>query len=392
MKIGAVISEYNPFHNGHKYMLDEIKNTYKIDKIIVIMSGDFTERGEPAIIGKESRAEFALYGGADLVLELPLPYSTASADLFALGAVSILNRLNVVDYLFFGSECGNIEILKNIANLSIKNDNSISELMKSGITYAKARESVLSEYKDVLSSPNNILGIEYIKALNMLGSSIEPVTIQRTADNYNSDEINESTYASAKAIRNALLSCNYDNVSNQIPAFAFDATKACKCVKSDDLSDYLFYSLLINKDNLTDFMDISSDLANRIVSNLDNFSSFSSLLTELKCKNYTYTRLSRGLLHIALNIKGDNLYYRNLLSSISHVKILGFRNSAKDLLNIIGKESTITMTAKIPDIYSEATKETRELFDIGLKASMIYSRLSKNSVHEYKRQIKIINL
>lgn len=392
MKIGAVISEYNPFHNGHKYMLDEIKNIYKIDKIIVIMSGDFTERGEPAIIGKESRAEFALYGGADLVLELPLPYSTASADLFALGAVSILNRLNVVDYLFFGSECGNIEILKNIANLSIQNDNIISELMKSGITYAKARESVLSEYKDVLSSPNNILGIEYIKALNMLESSIEPVTIPRTDNNYNSEEINESTYASAKAVRKALLSCNYDSVSKQIPAFAFDATRACKYIKSDDLSDYLFYSLLINKDNLTDFMDISSDLANRIISNLDNFSSFSSLLTELKCKNYTYTRLSRGLLHIALNIKGDNQYYRNLLPSISHVKILGFRESAKDLLNIIGKESSIIMTAKIPDIYSEATKETRELFDISLQASMIYSRLSQNSVHEYKRKIKIINL
>lgn len=392
MKIGAVISEYNPFHNGHKYMLDEIRNKYQTDKIIVIMSGDFTERGEPALIGKELRAEHALKAGADLVIQLPLPYATGAADLFALGAVSILSRLNVVDYLFFGSECGDIDILSKIAELSNEYDNNISELMKNGITYAKARENVLSEYKEVLSSPNNILGIEYIKALKSLNSSIKPVTIKRTSDNYNSNEISENTFASAKAIRNAVTTGDFSQIATHVSDYTLLSLKESKCLFPDDLSDMIYHSILMNKDKLDSFMDISEDLANRINASLENFTSFTGLISSIKSKNYTYSRLSRGLLHILLNIKNDSSYYKDILPKLSHVKILGFRKSASDLFNMIGKESTISLTAKIPDVLKNCTEETKLLFEMELNSSLLYGYLCENNTHEYKRPVKIIDL
>lgn len=391
MKVAALIAEYNPFHFGHLYQINEIKNKYNIDKLIVIMSGDFTERGEPAVIGKELRAKHALIAGADLVLLLPIAYSTASADLFAYGAISILNRLNVIDYLFFGSECGDIELLKECADKSISSDSNISQLMKKGYTYAKARELALSDYSNIISCPNNILGIEYIIAIKKLNSGIIPVTIKRTSDNYNDSTINNNDiFASAMAIRSNIFSKKFENIISQVPDYVYADLINEHPVNIDSFSDELYYALLSNKECLSEYMDVSDDLMNRIISNMDEYDSPSELILGLKSKNFTYTRLSRALLHILLNLKHDNKYYKNLCDSLNYVRILGFRKSSYDLLSEIGKKSDILLTSKIPDIYENMSDAEKELCDLELFASEIYSRKSQNKRHEYTRPIIII--
>lgn len=392
MKVGAIIAEYNPFHLGHKYQIETIKKQYAIDRLIVIMSGDFTQRGEPAILGKELRTKHALISGADAVILLPVVYSTSGADLFAYGAVSVLNRLNVIDYLFFGSECGDINLLSSIAKESLNKDSEISALMKDGLTYAKARTNILSDNAMNVSKPNNILGIEYIKAIIQTGSSITPVTIKRTDDNYNNSEITNDLYASASSIRKLAGSENISDIIPYIPEYVYEDLRTNRCVTSDDFTDELMYALLTKESHLDDFLDISGDLMNRISANLPKYNSLSQFTDLIKSKNYTRSRISRGLLHILLNIKGSNNYYKEKLSELSHVRLLGFNSASSDLLSLIGQKSTVTLTSKVPDILNEASEFTKELFNYDLLASKIYSTKSLNSIEEYRRPVTIINL
>ncbi|MBQ9863415.1 MAG: nucleotidyltransferase family protein, partial [Lachnospiraceae bacterium] len=194
MTIAAVICEYNPFHNGHKYQLDMIRKKLNADYIICIMSGDYVQRGEPAIFSKEIRTRWALENGADLVLQLPIAYATGSADLFATGAVSILNRLNCVDYLCFGSECGDIDTLCICAEKLLTEGQVGSEgiraLMKQGNTFAKSRYLLFPEFEMLLQYSNNVLALEYIMALMRTNSSIKPYTIKREGEDYDDATIN----------------------------------------------------------------------------------------------------------------------------------------------------------------------------------------------------------
>ena len=191
MRVNGIISEYNPFHNGHKYLLTESKKATSADYTVIVMSGNFVQRGAPALINKYKRAEMALQNGADLVLELPKYYATASAEYFAMGGISLLDKLGVVTNLSFGSECGDLAVLEKIARILVEEPNDytilLRENLKKGQSYPTARTNALleynadfGEYKDVLSSPNNILGIEYLKALLKRKSSIQPYTLLRT--------------------------------------------------------------------------------------------------------------------------------------------------------------------------------------------------------------------
>ena len=195
MKITGIITEYNPFHNGHLYHLNTAKKVTNCHGIVCIMSGNFVQRGEPAIIDKWKRTEMALLNGVDLVIELPTFYAVSSAEFFAKGAVDILNNIGVVDNIFFGSECGDINLLYKIAEVLTKEPKEfklkIKENLKSGVTYAKAREKTLIDILDnedlneILSNSNNILGIEYIKAIIKSNSSITPLTMKREGSKYN---------------------------------------------------------------------------------------------------------------------------------------------------------------------------------------------------------------
>ena len=212
MKTIGIIAEYNPFHNGHKYQIDYIKENLGADNIIIVMSGDFVQRGTPAWTDKYLRTQMVLECGADVVFELPVSLSTSSAEAFAMGAVSLLDGLGVVDGLCFGSECGDISLLKNVADYLVNPpasyDTDIERLVKAGNSYPAARQKILekqfkdmfTDYPDFFSSPNNILAIEYLKALTILDSDVKPYTIKRLGGNYHDEELSDSSLSSAHPV------------------------------------------------------------------------------------------------------------------------------------------------------------------------------------------------
>lgn len=311
MRVNGIIAEYNPFHNGHAYHIDAAKKQNNADYTIIAMSGNFMQRGEPALIDKYKRAEMALLNGADLVLELPAYYSASSAEFFARGGVTLLDKLGVVDSLCFGSECGDVDVLKRIAEILAEEPekyvNSLRRYIKDGLSYPTARTNALLEYDptlsnfhDALSSPNNILGMEYIKTLILRKSSIQPVTTQRLGSNYHDLRlgINQS---SAKAIRQVLYN-NQDPscVREQMPENAYEIMdqilQESHPVLSNDLSSVLLYKLLQEKEEgYEKYLDVSPELSDRIINHLYEFKDFESFCTLLKTKDMTHTRISRCL-------------------------------------------------------------------------------------------------
>ncbi len=393
MSIAAVICEYNPFHNGHKYQLDTIRKELNPDYIICLMSGDFVERGEPSIYSKELRTKWALENGADAVFQLPVSFATGSADLFSEGAVTILNKLNCVDYLCFGSECGNIHELSECADFLIKEgtieSDGIRELMKKGHTFAKARALLFPDFAEILNEPNNVLALEYLSALKKTGSSIKPYTIARKGEGYEDDSFDKSQeYLSGTAIRKAILDNEASKISSYVP---YDlAGIAEKPLQANDFSGELFYALLNSKSKLANYLEMSEDLARRIEASLYEYKDFSSFIEALKSKNYTYSRLSRALLHIMLNIEGSNTYQKETLKHLSVIKLLGFKEASKDVLSIISGNSELEIMTKIPAIYDSLNSVTKSMVDSEVFASALYNRAKGVCSHEYTKQIVVV--
>lgn len=393
MTVAAVICEYNPFHNGHKYQLDTIRKKLHADYIICLMSGDFVERGEPALYSKEIRARMALENGADLCLLLPIPYATGSADLFAHGAVTLLNKLNVVDYLCFGSECGDIDALCHCAGKLLDEGQVTAEpikaLMKEGNTFAKSRQLLFPEYDKLLSHSNNVLALEYIMALKRTGSSIKPYTVKREGEDYDDANYDEnSKFLSATAIRNAIFSNEQEIISSYVPYDLNEVNQ--KPISLNSFSDELFYSLLLNKDCLSAFLESSEDLTNRILNSLSGFKNATSFIDHLKTKNLTYSRVSRTMLHILLNIRGDNTAYKEAVNGISHIKVLGFRKESSVLFPTISEKSDIDLITSIPQTFKAFNDITKKMFDAELFASTLYNQKAKVRIHEYQKQVIVI--
>ena len=230
MKTAGIIAEYNPFHTGHEYQINYIKEKLRTDYVVIAMSGDFVQRGTPALFSKYVRAEMALRSGADLVLELPVSISSASAELFARGGVQLLDGLGVTDILCFGSECGDTDALMELAKILAEEPEAFQDALrrnlKDGMTFPKARSMALSavfpeseKYQQLLSSPNNILGIEYCKAILRENSSISPVSIKREGNDYHENTLFENHFPSASAIRNAILDFNAPPKGDRILRF-----------------------------------------------------------------------------------------------------------------------------------------------------------------------------
>lgn len=412
MKVAAIICEYNPFHNGHKYLIDYAKNNCKADYVIALMSGDFVQRGEPAVISKSIRAQIALECGADLVLLLPIPYATGSADLFATGAVYLLNRLNIVDYLVFGSECGDINVLstcaKELCEKGAIDSPAIKERMKSGETYAKARAALFPDFEPVLSKSNNVLALEYLMALNRLNSSVTPIAVKRTGSDYNDDKLcKENEYPSATALRAKLFefysfssfSLSSERIENELatymPKEAIEQLKDACIVSPDMFSDALCYKLLSDADKLDEYTGVSEDLKNRIHSNVSDFSDFAGFCELLKTKNLTYARISRALIHILLNIKGDEKSYKDILPEITHLRILGIKKDSAPILKEINKRTEIKLISKVPDYLDEMNEITKKLFNDELFASTLYDKTvsTKYEVpfsNEYSKKMPVI--
>ncbi len=400
MKTAAVICEYNPFHTGHKYQLDKIRKDMNVDSIITLMSGDFVERGEPAIFSKEVRAGISLLNGSDLSLLLPLPYATGDADLFSYGAVYILNALNSVDYLVFGAECDDLTLLKEAASKLRKagtiDSDSLKSGLKQGLTFAKARIGLFPEYKDILDKPNNILAINYLMALETLNSKITPVVIKRKGSSYTEKGLNKNTLPSATAIREALLS-SADNhkektevISDFIPENSLDIINREMPIFPDDFSDTLMYSLLVNKDNYEEYNQVSRELSDKIKNNFHDASSFTELAEKLKTKEVTRARINRALLHIMLGIKGDNEALKDLLFHLQYIRVLGFKKDSEGLLKKISDSSELKLLTKIPAVYDSLNKETKLIIDYDIFASSLYGKIKGNGIHEFKKPLIIV--
>ena len=359
MKKVGIICEYNPFHNGHIYHLQKIKEMYPDSLIILIMSGNFTMRGEISILNKWDKTSIALNYGVDLVIELPLFYATNSSDYFAEGSIKILNLLGC-DYLVFGSESNDIEKLKILANTQINNNNYdilVKEYMDKGLNYPTSMSKALEDIcKIKINSPNDLLGISYIKEIIKNNYNIIPLTIKRT-NNYHDKNIT-SEISSATSIRESLKE-NID-ISNTVPKETLNLI-----VKNDYQTNYfnlLKYKILSDMSNLNKYLDVSEGLDNLIRKNIIKSNSFEELINNIKTKRYTYNRLNRMFLHILLNIKKEDI---SKLKEINYIRILGFTNKGRSYIKTIKDKINIPIITNYSDI-----KDNN--LNIELYSSMIY--------------------
>lgn len=362
MVTGAVICEYNPFHNGHKYMLDEMRKD-GCDFIVAVMSGSFTQRGDVAVYSKFNRTKDALEGGADLVIELPTVWAVSSAQRFAKGGCDIIKALGCADRLYFGSECGDIHILKKVAAATLDEHTiaKLKEFMSEGDYYpvalTKAVEKVFGkEFADILACPNNTLGIEYIKAL--MGSSIEIRTIKRTGVSHDSETTTENI-ASASKIRQ-LISSDSDfssfipeNYGNDNPAFTEYGERAI-LLKLRELSE----------EDIKNTADVTEGLENRIVSVARKFATLEEILTEIKTKRYTLARLRRILVCALLGINKEH-YEKD----VPYIRILGLKDSASPLINAINSKASLPLVINVAKDMQSLQEQSKKILNIDIKAT-----------------------
>lgn len=418
MKTAGIIAEYNPFHNGHQYQINELRARTGADFIIIAMSGNFVQRGEPAVFDKYTRTRMALNAGADLVLELPAAFAVSSAEDFAACGVALFDKLNVVNLLCFGSECGTVAALEPAARLLAEEPESYRILLRKrlslGDSFPKAREQAVTEWmkektdtdeaalKTLLSSPNNILGMEYMKALLRRGSSIKPYTIQRNGQGYNDSNLDAvadgQTFASASAIRTALRGADF-TILGQMPGMEITDSAAWTPVFPDDFSALLNYRLLslaASGQDLTMFSDVSRELADRIGNRILEPGSYTERIGQLKTRQYTYTRVSRALLHILLGTTTAQIQNYRDRDYAPCARILGFRKSAGPLLAELKKNSRIPLISKVADAEkiltdAQALHSFRyDLYCAHLYQSVVYQKNGLLPRNEYTQPIVII--
>ncbi len=379
MKIAAVIAEYNPFHNGHLYQLHTIRETLGADRIIIVMSGNFTQRGIPAMIDKYDRCRMALENGADVVFELPVYYAAGSAEFFAQGAVSLLDKLGIVDYLHFGSEDGNLQTLSACARIltdeSLSFKNTLNDLLRQGISFPTAQAIALSQELSVahitsdqnalqqtLALPNNTLGIEYLKALFQRKSAINPKTLKREGSSYHELTLSDTPYASANAIRSYLYKesrQDFSVIQNQLPSSVYDYfvdDTHQEFLFTDDFSTILYYKLLTDlhsAKSLTEYYDVTKPIHDVIAKNLSAFTSFGDFCLTCKSKNLTYSRINRCLMHILLGLKQEQILAYKENDYTSYARLLSFTENGKDVLKAIKAHSSIPVITKLPKALKE---------------------------------------
>ena len=400
MNVTGIIAEYNPFHNGHLYQLEKARNDTNADYLIVVMSGDFVQRGAPALIDKYTRAKMALENGADLVLELPVLWSTASAEYFAGAGIALLDRIGVTSAVCFGCETPDQAALLSLARFLAEEPSAYRSSLSAPLSGdPSVLASVTPELAEtILASPNNILGLEYCKALFRRNSQIRPVPIARIGSGYHANNL-DTSFASATGIRSYLngLADLYSDLSALdawMPKSAFltlcEALNAHPLMFEEDFSAMLGYCLATH-DSFTDYADGSLELSNRILRQREHFSSVVDFLDDLKTKEVTYTRLSRLLTHILLDIKEkDYGFYRNL-DYVPYGKILGFRKDAAPLLKELKQHSTIPLLTSPLDKKQQLDEAAQALLKKDVLASELYrmAAVQKSGFaipNEYKRK------
>lgn len=395
MKIVGLITEYNPFHAGHLYHMQQARELTGADYCVVLMSGSFVQRGEPAIFDKYLRTKTALLAGADLVLEIPAAFSTASAHEFAAYGVALLSAIGV-DAVVFGSECGQIEILKQAAyalnHESAEFQERLRKGLKAGLTYPQARAKAL-EMEDtrasVLSSPNNILGIEYLRAAEDLHSPMEFYTISRKGSGYHEDTLADANFPSASAIRGIIrnsLSKDkdlLDILASHLPAVTHPAYTGAVPVFVDDFSELLNAAVLQLQATFS-IADLSPELAARLAKPPYFPLSFEERIQALKTRQLTYTRVSRALLHLVLGMREEDISRWKDEGYALYARILGFRRQSSPLLSCLHKKSSIPLITKMADAAQNLSPSALALLEQEVYASHLYQtvRMKRSGVFQ----------
>ena len=369
-KIG-IICEYNPFHNGHLYQIKKIKETYKDSLIIVCLSSCFMQRGEASILNKWDKTRLAIESGVDLVLELPFAFATQYQDIFAKGALTILNHLKI-DTLVFGSECNDIELLKNLASIQLKDDGYnylVKRYLDLGLNYPTSLSKALFDISGVkLDKPNDLLALAYIKEIIKNNYDIKPFSIRRTSDYHNSNL--DSDIVSASTIRKLLK--DGVNVNNYLPYNIYDYLSE---IDEDKYFALLKYQIINNIDCLDKFQTVDEGIENRIIKYINMVNSKEELILKVKSKRYTYNKINRMFTHILTNFTKEDA--KDL--EIEYLRVLGFNTRGKNYLNKIKKEIGIPIINKyIPNMY--------KCLDIEFRVSLIYSLILKDKGDDFLKR------
>lgn len=400
MNITGIIAEYNPFHNGHGYHLDQARERTGADYVVVAMSGDFVQRGGPAVFDKYTRTRMALACGADLVLELPSPFATSSAEDFAACGVALLSGLGTVTSLCFGSECGNAKALMDAARLLLEEpeeySGALKRELKKGTAFPAARQKALEETltdrgsslpEGLLSSPNNILGLEYGKAILRQKSPLIPVTIPRKGAGYHdhlqSDPADAGEFASATGIREALRETKKGTGRGTSPLLAFLPEEIhplflkARPLWPEDFSALLNGAILAElkasgKEGFLQYADFSEGLARRLSRTALTLGDFEERIRQLKTRQYTYTRVSRALTHLLLGIKKEQAAAFKAAGYAPYARVLGFRRSAAPLFSQLKGSSRIPLISRPAVAIKDLEGPARALLEQDLYSSHLY--------------------
>ncbi len=371
MKIIGIICEYNPFHNGHLYHLKKIKEMYPSSCIILVMSSSFTQRGEISILNKWEKTDIALQYGVDLIIELPFVFSTQSADIFALGAISILNHLKV-DTIVFGSESNDPNQLIEIANIQLNNPNYnkiVKDYLDKGENYPTALSLAINQlYNKTISLPNDLLGLSYVKEIIKQQANIEIKTIQRTNDFHNK-KLNHKI-VSATAIRNNL---DNKNIKKYVPSFTYQYLK--EKYPTDNYFTLLKYKIISEQENIKIYQTVDEGIHHRILKYIDEINSLEELIQKIKTKRYTYNKIHRMLTHILCSFTKEEA--KNI--KINYIRVLGFNQKGIHYLNKIKKDLTIPLITNYK-------KEYNILLEIETRIDKIYSLIMNDKNYDYKRK------
>lgn len=399
MHIAGIIAEYNPFHNGHLHQIISTTKQTHCDYVVIAMSGNFTQRGEAAIADKFIRAQMALKAGADLVLELPLPFATASAERFAQGAVSLFHHTGMIDTLSFGSECGDIALLQLIASRletpSITLNTALKSYLKNGYSFPRARElALLEDLKslelhpevydsliEVIRCPNNILGIEYIKAIEHFNASIKPFTLKRLTAGYHDPSLYQHI-ASATAIRTHLSRGYSSELAACMPTTTSELLASTSYGQPDmsTLTPFLHYKFMFSsKEDLYSLWDIPNDLINTFLNNYHTLDCFSDFVKACTSKTYTSATVRRALLRILLNIHTETLQKLETISWIPYIRVLGCKKESQFILKHLSLHAKRPIITNLNKVYSNLDPLSKQLIDYELNATKLYHYLTKQS-------------
>ena len=377
----GIIAEYNPFHNGHLYQIQKAKELTGADTVIAVMSGNFTQRGDTSLINKFEKAKIALQNEVDMVIELPTIYSISSAENFALGGIKILNEIGNIDYLVFGIEEENLEKLQAIADVLVNEDDefkrNIKEELDKGNSYPKAREIVLKKVlssenvENIMQKPNNILAIEYLKALKTTNSKIKPFAIKRKNTMHNDENINEN-YASGTYIRKLFIENNFNEIKKVVPKYTYERLLELKnqgtYVSSiNDFSDIVIYKIrTMTKEEISKIADVNEGLENSIKLASTTCKTIDEIIEKVSTKRYTKTRISRILTYILLDITKSEMEQSK--NANQYIRVLGINKKCEGILKKINNDKLITSLKKFEENNGE-----NQLLNIDKKATEIYT-------------------